>query len=67
MKKIFIEKEILEHIYKTLRNQKKVAKYFNVSLKVIKRLVKEYDLQKYDKVDRIKKPEKLELYNLICI
>lgn len=48
MKKIFIAKEELKEVYDNLKCQKEVAKHFGVSLKVIKRLVKEYQLGTYE-------------------
>lgn len=48
MKKIIINKDELKSVYETLKNQKETAKYFKVSLKVIKRLVKEYRLPNYE-------------------
>ena len=48
MKKIYIDKEELEKVYNDLKSQKLVAEHFNVSLKVIKRLVKEYKLGTFE-------------------
>lgn len=62
MKRIVIKKLTLEKIYSELKNQKKVAEYFNVSLKVIKRLVKEYGLSTYNNISKISKPSIEELY-----
>lgn len=48
MRKIYIAKEELQRVYDELKCQKEVAKHFGVSLKVIKRLVKEYKLGTYE-------------------
>lgn len=48
MKKIYIAKEDLQKVYNDLKSQKLVAKHFSVSLKVIKRLVKEYKLGTFE-------------------
>lgn len=48
MRKIYIAKEELQRVYEELKCQKEVAKHFGVSLKVIKRLVKEYKLGTYE-------------------
>lgn len=53
MKKIYIEKAQLKVIYNKLRNQRKVAEHFNVSLKVIKRLCNEYNLTTFEHLRRI--------------
>lgn len=48
MKKIIIAKQELQEIYNNLKSQKRTAEYFGVSLKVIKRLVKEYKLGTFE-------------------
>lgn len=60
MKKIYIEKELLQNVYEELKSQKEVAKYFQVSLKVIKRLVKEYNLGTYEHFAYIPPKEELQ-------
>ncbi len=62
MKKVFIPKDDLKKVYDKLKSQKAVAEHFNVSLKVVKRLVNEYRLGTYEHFEFI--PPKADLLSI---